>query len=149
MTCVTADQEKNINTVMGEFNEGYIHVAVGVILNDNATEVFVSKRRPEQSFAGYWEFPGGKHEDNETPLESLIRELKEEIGINVINAKQFLKITHRYAERLVCLHVWLVDKFTGQPKGAEGQECRWVPISDLTQYQFPEGNHQIVQALLA
>lgn len=137
---------ENSNIVMVESSLA-TNVAVGVILNDDAAAVLISKRRPGQSFEGYWEFPGGKHEENETPLEALTRELNEEIGITLTKAQPFLEITHRYAERLVCLHVWLVHEFMGEPAGIEGQECKWVNITDLHEYHFPEGNQQIILEL--
>jgi 8-oxo-dGTP diphosphatase len=151
MNYVTVDQVKSLSIAMDVSEQANvsstIDVAVGVIINTNR-EVFISKRRPGQFYEGYWEFPGGKHEENETPLEALSRELYEEIGITVTYAKQFLEITHSYPHRVVRLHVWLVEEFSGSPHGLEGQECRWVSIDDLSDYQFPEGNAEIVKALI-
>jgi len=124
-----------------------IEVAVGIILDEDAQHVLITKRRPNQSHAGYWEFPGGKCEGAENAYAALQRELHEEVGIEVMGAKKFLEIIHHYPDRSVRLHAWLVQQFLGQPAGIEGQECIWISFDELGNYQFPEGNYRILEAL--
>ena len=124
-----------------------IHVAVGVIYHPDYPAVLISKRQGEQHFAGYWEFPGGKIQDNENTLEALSRELHEELGINIIEAYPLLKVEHDYNDKKVLLDVWHVDSFSGEPSGKEGQDVRWITIDNLSQYNFPPANKRIMNRL--
>lgn len=119
---------------------------MGIIFNSHQ-EVLIAKRPPHKYCPGLWEFPGGKIEPNETPFESLKRELLEEIGIDVVSANAWFQLQYTYPDRHVELNMWFVTQFSGEPKGAEGQEILWCPILNLAQFQFPEGNKEIVKRL--
>ena len=122
-----------------------IHVAVGVIIRGD--EIFIAKRGETGHQAGKWEFPGGKVESGETTELALARELKEEIGIHVTACQPFMEIRHEYPDKHVFLDIWTVTAFTGTPHGAEGQSCHWVKTSELSNYEFPEANIAIINAL--
>jgi len=77
----------------------------------------------------------------------LFRELKEELAISVLEMRPFIKLEHEYPERSIILDVWMVEKFTGNARGNEGQTIAWVSIDQLNQYQFPEANRLIVDKL--
>jgi 8-oxo-dGTP diphosphatase len=77
----------------------------------------------------------------------LCRELKEEIDIQVSNAQPLIKIPFEYPDKRVCLHVFLVTEFSGEAKGAEGQESVWVLGEQLSTYEFPDANVQIIELL--
>ncbi len=123
----------------------FFDVAVGLVIS--ADSILIAKRPPQVYMPGVWEFPGGKIEAGESPMAALQREYQEEVGIEVLSAEPYLQVEHEYSERRVCLQVWRITDYAGEPKGLEGQELRWVPISDLTQYTFPNANHAIVAAL--
>ena len=125
-----------------------VHVVIGIILNAEQ-QVLIAQRLPHQEKGGMWEFPGGKVEANETAFEALQRELKEEIGIEVIEAEAWTKVTYHYPHKSVLLDTWMVKKFIGTPVGAEGQPIRWKAISELGELEFPEGNRLIIEKLLA
>lgn len=120
-----------------------MYVVVGIIINSQQ-EVFIAQRTSDKYKGGLWEFPGGKVEQNETLLQALQRELKEEIGIDVLAAEPWLLIQHDYGDRFVVLNVWLVTEFAGKPYGKEGQQIAWVSKNALSQFEFPEGNKQIL-----
>lgn len=124
-----------------------MHVAVGILKNANG-EVLIAKRPEGKYKSGLWEFPGGKVEANETVFEALCRELKEEIGVFVANAESWLRISHDYGDRKVLLDVWRVTEFSGEPKGVENQEVRWVSTAILNRFQFPDGNRVILERLV-
>jgi len=126
--------------------EVVIHVAVGVIVNSN-NEILISKRSSDVHQANRWEFPGGKIELNEEPGHALVRELKEELGIDVRQYHFLKKIRYDYGDKLVCLHTFLVDEFSGQPAGIEGQPVQWVTKKQLNKFQFPDANFPIINAL--
>lgn len=122
-----------------------VHVAVGVIKKANL--IFIAKRHDEQHQGGKWEFPGGKVEAGETVTQALARELKEEIGIDVKSSTPFLEIHHDYPDKSVHLDIHLVEEFDGQARHLEGQDHKWVAISDLNNYEFPAANVVIIEKL--
>ena len=122
-----------------------VEVAVGVIKQGN--KIYISKRADELHQGGKWEFPGGKRESNETIEQALTRELSEEIGIAVTKQSQFMLIEHDYGDKKVSLDVRLVEEFKGEASHQEGQQSRWVDISDLKNFSFPDANKTIISKL--
>lgn len=123
-----------------------VRVAVGVIENPQG-EIFICRRHANQHQAHKWEFPGGKVESGETEEQALARELAEEVGITVLACEPFMQIEHDYGDKHVTLAIHKVTGFSGEPHGLEGQPCRWVAVSELEQYDFPEANGPIVDKL--
>jgi 8-oxo-dGTP diphosphatase len=123
-----------------------IDVAVGII-RDNQDNIFITKRHQNTHQGGLWEFPGGKREEDEARQAALYRELKEELGIEVIKARPFLEIAHQYSDKHVLLDVWEVTEFSGEPTGLEGQPARWAELSELSNFEFPEADKPIIKAL--
>ncbi len=122
-----------------------VEVAVGVIRRDDT--VFVTRRHANQHQGGKWEFPGGKREGNESLEHALARELAEEVGIQVAQSEHLITIEHDYGDKVVRLVVHCLTDFSGEPRGLEGQEGRWVPIAALAQMDFPDANVAIVNAI--
>jgi 8-oxo-dGTP diphosphatase len=122
-----------------------IHVAAAVIRGADG-KILIARRADSQHQGGLWEFPGGKVEDGEGVLAALKRELAEELGIQVTEARPLIKVSHDYPDKHVLLDVWEVSGFSGQPHGAEGQPLAWVTRRELAQYEFPEANRPIVAA---
>jgi 8-oxo-dGTP diphosphatase len=94
-----------------------------------------------------WEFPGGKVDDNETVFNALVREVDEELGLSILEAKPLIEISHNYSDKFVLLDVWLVTDFKGVAQGLEGQRVLWQAISDLDKNDFPAANIAIIEAL--
>ena len=104
-----------------------IHVAVGVIYNNQqADQILIAKRPQHLHQGGLWEFPGGKVSENETVDQALKRELFEELGITVTQSQPMMQVEHNYPDKQVFLDIWTVTDFSGDARGVEGQECRWV-----------------------
>lgn len=135
---------------MGGCNPIFMHVVVGILFNEK-NEVLIALRPPHVVQPGIWEFPGGKVEKNETLKNALIREFREEIGIEIHQAEFFLKIEKYFPEKNLhlFLHTFRILTFSGTPHGRENQEIRWVSISDLNNFTFPEANAEIIAALRA
>jgi len=125
-----------------------INVAVGVVINP-AHQILIAKRPEDKDFAGYWEFPGGKINPNESDWAALQRELQEEVGIIAKSGEHLLKVSYPYNDRLVNLAVWWVAEFVGQAKGYEGQCTKWVSAQQLKDYTFPPANDAIIKAIQA
>lgn len=123
-----------------------VKVAVGVLEN-SLGEVLIARRPDHVHQGGLWEFPGGKVDAGETLNEALRRELWEELAIEVLATEPLISIRHDYADKSVQLQVRRVTRFTGDPKGNEGQPVRWVAPWELPQYAFPAANRPIINAL--
>lgn len=106
-------------------------VAAG-ILTRNEGQVLIAQRPAGKHMAGDWEFPGGKISPEESRLEGLVRELDEELGIQVRYARYLMQFTHVYPERIVHLTVWKVFAWQGEPDGREGQAIRWLHVDELS-----------------
>lgn len=123
-------------------------VAAG-ILGDHAGRVLIAKRPAGGHAEGFWEFPGGKLKAGEGAPAALRRELAEELGIAVEEARPFMHYQHAYPERLVELHVFVVDRYSGEPRGMEGQPLRWVPIDQLADANLLPADLPIATAIAA
>lgn len=123
----------------------FLHVAVGVVVRQQ--QVLLSLRASHQHQGGKWEFPGGKVEGTETVRSALGRELQEELAIHIEQARPLMQVRHQYPEREVLLDIWLVEAFSGEPKGMEGQQVEWFDISQLHSLVFPDANQPIVARL--
>ncbi|QSX36923.1 MULTISPECIES: 8-oxo-dGTP diphosphatase MutT [Shewanella] len=123
-----------------------IHVAVGIIQSGDT--ILLAKRHGHLHQGGKWEFPGGKVEPGETVAMALARELKEEVGLEIHGCTPFMELAYDYPDKQVFLDIHLVNDFSGDAHGAEGQEIAWVPMSELSQYSFPDANRPILDKLL-
>jgi len=122
-----------------------VKVAVGLIMRND--QVFIALRDSTKHQGGLWEFPGGKVESGESIELALLRELEEECGIQVSACEHFETIAHDYGDKQVELVFYKVTEFSGEPHGKENQEVRWVSLSQLHEFAFPEANVPIVEAL--
>ena len=123
-----------------------VHVAVGVV-RDNRQRILVAQRQTGQHLAGLWEFPGGKVESGEEVIHALARELKEEVGITIVESEPLIEIQHEYPEKTVLLDVYCIENFIGEAVGREGQTIQWVQQRDLRTINFPDVNRVIINAL--
>ncbi|VAW46738.1 Thiamin-phosphate pyrophosphorylase [hydrothermal vent metagenome] len=123
----------------------YKEIAIGVLKREG--QVCLTLRQSHQSFAGAWEFPGGKIEASETTEQALKREFKEELGVDTFDWQPLITIPWQYDGFAVRLNVFCTETFQGEPKGCEGQTVRWISIQDLKTIAFPAANQGIVTAL--
>jgi 8-oxo-dGTP diphosphatase len=97
--------------------------------------------------AGRWEFPGGKVAAGESESAALVRELREELGIAVTGCRPFMRLSHEYDDRVVELSMWIVDVFSGEPAGLDGQGLKWVAVGRLGEEDILEADAPFVEAL--
>jgi 8-oxo-dGTP diphosphatase len=112
-----------------------LRVVVGVIFNAK-NEVLIAKRKPEQFKADFWEFAGGKIENNETKQQTLEREINEELGIKITNCEYKFNLIQKYPQKIVDLAVFVISQYTGKIIGKEGQEIQWVGRKNIKNYQL-------------
>lgn len=123
-----------------------INVSVAVLQHPDGT--FLMAQRPQgKAYAGYWEFPGGKVEAGETPLHALVRELHEELGIEVETAYPWLTRVFTYPHATVRLNFFRVTSWEGAPHGREGQLLSWQRLPDLSVEPILPANTPIMRAL--
>jgi 8-oxo-dGTP diphosphatase len=123
-----------------------IHVAVAVI-EDAQGRILISRRPDHLHQGGYWEFPGGKVEPGETLAGALVRELNEELGLQVTDHRPLICFTHEYPDRCVLLDVHRVTAYSGAAEGLEGQELAWVPVAELLDYSLLPADRPIATAI--
>lgn len=122
-------------------------VAVAVIVDTN-NRILITQRPNHTSHGGFWEFPGGKLEDSETPLAALKREIFEEVGLTIIDAEFLTTIEETYNARQITLLVYYVTNFHGIAVRCESQlDLRWVAFDELNNYHFPRANEKITELM--
>ncbi|OIQ45013.1 MAG: 7,8-dihydro-8-oxoguanine-triphosphatase [Gammaproteobacteria bacterium MedPE] len=124
-----------------------INVAVAVIVNSQQ-QILLALRHQHLHQGGKWEFPGGKIETGETAQQAIIREINEEVSLSTQSTVPMMVLEHDYGDKLVCLHVHWVKEFSGDATGAEGQEIKWVDVSELSGFEFPAANKPILEAVI-
>ncbi len=124
------------------------HIAVGVVRNSDGRMLIA--RRPEDSMlGGLWEFPGGKQEPEESLKETVRRELKEELGIDVaVDPEPFEVIRHAYSHFTITLHAFFATIQNGTPTAQNGEPIRWVAPISLSEYAFPKANRKVTDTLM-
>ena len=123
-----------------------VHVVAGAVIN--ALEcVLIAQRPPGSHLAGGWEFPGGKLEPGEERAAGLARELHEELGITVATARPLMRVSHAYPRREILLDMWVVKRYSGEPRGLDGQALRWCTMEDLAWVDLLPADAPIVRAL--
>ncbi len=124
--------------------ERYVKVIAAIIRKEG--RILIGKRRAG-TFAGKWEFPGGKMEPGETPEECLARELAEELGIEARVGKLFLATKHTYSHMAIEFVTYEAEIVSGEPRLRDHNEIRWVLPEELSLYDFPEADRPVVEKL--
>lgn len=120
---------------------------VAAVLHAAGGAVLVTQRPAGKSYAGLWEFPGGKVEPGEAAEAALRRELHEELGIRLGACRPLLRLWHEYPERRVELLVWTVEHYAGVAQGLEGQALRWLPVPELRRIPMLPADLPIIERL--
>jgi len=120
---------------------------VAAALFDGAGRVLIAQRPAGKVLAGRWEFPGGKVAAGESEGNALTRELREELGVEVIAARPFMRLTHAYEEHDVELSLWIVERYLGEPRSLDAQALKWVAPAQLAAEDLLEADRPFVAAL--
>jgi 8-oxo-dGTP diphosphatase len=121
-------------------------VVAGLILGEG--RVLVTQRRADQSFALHWEFPGGKLEPGEAPVAALVRELREEIGVEVAVGRIWDVLFHAYPAFDLVMLVYACRITAGEPRAVEVADLRWVSPRELAAYDVVPGDRPLVDRLV-
>ena len=120
-----------------------------VALIDADGRVLMAKRPEGKSLAGLWEFPGGKVEEGERLEDALIRELKEELGIDVEHSclAPLSFASHTYEDFHLLMPLYVCRRWKGLPQPLEGQELKWVRAADLRALPMPPADLPLIPHL--
>jgi A/G-specific adenine glycosylase len=123
-------------------------IGVGIIEREDG-KLLIALRPEDAMLGGLWEFPGGKQEEGESIQETIERELKEELGVEVHAYKELMKLKHTYSHFSITMHAWFCTLISGSPKPKSSQEIRWVEKSELEGYPFPKANKVLTEKLIS
>ena len=129
-------------------NPADIRVVAAIIWNQDCSQILLSRRKSTQEFAGLWEFPGGKVEQDEADQVAMIRELEEELAIEVTELSLALQFRYDYPHKSIDFIIYDITQFTGELIGAESQEVAWFSKEALSSLPFPEANQRMVEYIL-
>ncbi|HRY07900.1 MAG TPA: 8-oxo-dGTP diphosphatase MutT [Hyphomicrobiaceae bacterium] len=124
-------------------------LVVAVALIDDANRVLISKRPEGKQLAGLWEFPGGKIDPGETPEEALIRELREELDIELCRTciAPLTFASHTYDDFHILMPLYICRTWDGEITPREGQEIAWTRVNHLQRYSMPPADAPLIPAL--
>jgi mutator protein MutT len=109
--------------------------------------ILITKRLGNVHLAGMWEFPGGKVEAGESLPAALEREIREELGIEIQVAGEFITIEHDYPSKAVCLHFFNCSIVSGEPQRFGVADYQWVEPQHLSDFEFPPADVELIRKL--
>jgi len=124
-----------------------IEVSAALVFHDG--KILITQRHAKSHLGGLWEFPGGKREPDETSEQCLVRELREELGIEVEVGALFEEITHTYPEKTVRLKFFVCKWISGTPRTLDCAAFQWVGKTDLADFDFPAADARLLEKLRA
>jgi 8-oxo-dGTP diphosphatase len=104
---------------------------VAAAMFDADGRVLIAQRPEGKHMAGWWEFPGGKVASGESDGDALVRELREELGVETRAHREITTMTHEYPDRIIELALWHVSLTSGEPRGLDSQQLKWVDCQSL------------------
>ena len=130
-------------------NQKKMLLVVAVALVDADGRVLLAQRPPGKSMEGLWEFPGGKVHEGETPEAALIRELHEELGIDVKESclAPLTCASHSYEQFHLLMPLYVCRRWEGTMHGREGQSLAWVRPTRLSDYPMPPADKPLIAML--
>ena len=120
---------------------------VAAVIRDAEGKILIAQRPSDKHQGGKWEFPGGKVEKGESRRSALLRELNEELDIEIGHSTRLISVYHEYEDKAIYLDVYEVSQWSGVATGKEGQAIRWVTVDELEEFEFPAANSSIIQAV--
>ena len=126
-----------------------LKIVVSIALINNENEILLSKRPEKKHLSGFWEFPGGKVEEGETPEKALIREVKEELNIDISNKciapLSFSEFDYNNFQLLLLLYI--CRRWDGVPMSMENNKLEWVKPNMLRDYKMPPADDALIYCL--
>ena len=122
------------------------HIAVGVVYKNG--KVLITRRKSEGLLGGLWEFPGGKIKDGESAQAACIREIKEEVNLNVEIDRHLTQVKHAYTHFRIVMEVFCCKYVSGRVYLRGPADFRWIRLNEYQNYPFPRANHKFIPLLI-
>jgi 8-oxo-dGTP diphosphatase len=122
-----------------------IEVAAALIFRSG--KLLITQRPAKSHLGGLWEFPGGKREANETFEQCLVREICEELGVEISVGELFEEVAHDYPEKSVHLKFFICKILSGEPQPLDCAAVKWIERSELDAHEFPAADAQLLEKL--
>lgn len=122
-------------------------IEVSAALIFRGGKLLITQRRADSHLGGLWEFPGGKREAGETFEQCLIREIREELGVEISVGELFEDIQHDYPEKSVRLKFFICGLVAGEPKPIDCAALKWIQQDDLDVHAFPAADAKLLEDL--
>ncbi|HZF02268.1 MAG TPA: 8-oxo-dGTP diphosphatase MutT [Methylomirabilota bacterium] len=122
-----------------------IEVSAALIFRNG--KLLITQRHAASHLGGLWEFPGGKREANETFEQCLVREIREELGIEISVGELFEEITHAYEAKTVHLKFFICELISGKPQLLDCAAFKWIGKTELADYKFPAADARLLEKL--
>jgi A/G-specific adenine glycosylase len=122
-----------------------VRIAVGVVFKNR--RVLITRRPAQGLLGGLWEFPGGKLRNGESPAAACVREIKEEVNLDVAVEESLVQIRHAYTHFRIHMHVFCCRFTAGRVRLNGPADHRWVRIADIDRFAFPRANHKFIPLL--
>jgi 8-oxo-dGTP diphosphatase len=139
------ERKTNLNRQSKTGNRQSIEVSAALIFHKG--KILITQRHVDVHLGGLWEFPGGKREADETFEQCLVREIREELGVEISVGGVFEEISHAYPEKSVLLKFFSCKLLSGEPQPLGCAAFKWVGKSELDAYAFPGADAQLLQKL--
>lgn len=123
-----------------------INVVCGLIQKER--KFLITRRKQNKTLGGYWEFPGGKTEPDETDIEALKREIREELGIEIYNLSYFTENTHEYDKFKIQLKAYKCESEYDPKKLIDHDAYRWCKLSDIAENELAPADRPILRKLI-
>jgi mutator protein MutT len=125
----------------------FIEVSAALIFRGG--RLLITQRRADAHLGGCWEFPGGKREPAETFEQCLVREIREELGVEIVVGELFDEILHTYPEKSVHLKFFRCQLLSGEPQPLDCAAVKWIQKEGLDTHEFPAADARLLQKLRA
>lgn len=123
-----------------------IDVGLGIVVRNGL--VLICQRRSDGVWGDYWEFPGGKVEPDESPIQCARRELAEEVAVTVGEVIALPAFEYTYGQTTVRLHPFICTWQSGEPQPLASQRLAWVSPQELGAYRFPPANDVLIPQII-
>lgn len=124
-----------------------IEVSAALVFHDG--KLLITQRHVDSHLGGLWEFPGGKREAGETFEQCLVREIREEMGVEISVGELFEEIFHAYPEKSVRLKFFICKLLSGEPQPLDCAAVKWIGLSELAAHEFPAADARLLEKLRA
>jgi mutator protein MutT len=122
-----------------------IEVSAALIFRDG--QLLITQRHAKSHLGGLWEFPGGKLEAGETYEQSLVREIREELGVEIAVGELFEEVVHAYPEKSVRLKFFICRLVSGEPQPLDCAAVKWLKLTELAEFEFPAADLRLLEKL--